>query len=83
MNAPPRLFAAITVILAIIISVSADTPEVNDIPTLAMRIKGSHASYIHRKPAPQEFRMLCNIALLHQAKGIFPYNCGQVLHFQQ
>ncbi len=31
-------------------------------------------SYRHRKPASQEFRMLCNLALLHQAKGIFPYN---------
>ena len=33
-----------------------------------------YPSYCHRKPAPQEFRMLCNLALLHQAKGIFPYN---------
>ena len=33
-----------------------------------------YKSYWHRKPAPQEFRMLCNLALLHQAKGIFPYN---------
>jgi len=33
-----------------------------------------YPSYLHRKPAPQEFRMLCNLALLHQAKGIFPYN---------
>ena len=31
-------------------------------------------SYRYRKPASQEFRMLCNLALLHQAKGIFPYN---------
>ncbi len=34
----------------------------------------AYPSYMHRKPAPQEFRMLCNLALLHQAKGIFPYN---------
>ncbi len=33
-----------------------------------------YKSYTYRKPAPQEFLMLCNIALLHQAKGIFPYN---------
>ena len=33
-----------------------------------------YQSYWHRKPAPQEFRMLCNLALLHQAKGIFPYD---------
>ena len=33
-----------------------------------------YESYWHRKPAPQEFLMLCNLALLHQAKGIFPYN---------
>ncbi len=34
----------------------------------------SYESYTSRKPAPQEFRMLCNLALLHQIKGIFPYN---------
>ena len=33
-----------------------------------------YRSYYHRKPSPREFRMLCNLALLHQAKGIFPYN---------
>jgi hypothetical protein len=33
-----------------------------------------YQSYTRRKPAPQELRMLCNLALLHQAKGIFPYN---------
>lgn len=33
-----------------------------------------YESYRYRKPAPQEFRMLCNLALLHQIKGIFPYN---------
>ena len=39
----------------------------------------SYASYTHRNPAPQEFRMLCNLALLHQIKGIFPYNlCSYV-----
>ncbi len=31
-------------------------------------------SYNHRTPAPQEFLMLCNLALLHQAKAIFPYS---------
>ncbi|MGM0628246.1 MAG: hypothetical protein ACQETZ_08805 [Candidatus Fermentibacterota bacterium] len=31
-------------------------------------------SYLYRNPTPQEFRMLCNLALLHQAKGIFPYS---------
>jgi hypothetical protein len=31
-------------------------------------------SYTYRTPAPQEFRMLCNLALLHQAKGLFPYS---------
>jgi len=36
-------------------------------------------SYRHRKPAPQEFRMLCNLALLHQAKGIFPYNLSSYI----
>ena len=40
-------------------------------------------SYWHRKPAPQEFRMLCNLALLHQAKGIFPYNLCSYLEFDQ
>ncbi|RKZ07590.1 hypothetical protein DRQ25_11225 [Candidatus Fermentibacteria bacterium] len=40
-------------------------------------------SYWHRKPAPQEFRMLCNLALLHQAKGIFPYNLCSYLQFDQ
>ncbi|MBD3370502.1 hypothetical protein GF402_09095, partial [Candidatus Fermentibacteria bacterium] len=34
----------------------------------------SPESYLWRKPAPQELRMLCNLALLHQAKGILPYN---------
>lgn len=38
-----------------------------------------YSSYLHRKPAPQEFRMLCNLALLHQAKGIFPYNLTSYL----
>ncbi|MCK5117518.1 MAG: hypothetical protein KAR44_13030, partial [Candidatus Aegiribacteria sp.] len=38
-----------------------------------------YQSYWHRKPAPQEFRMLCNLALLHQAKGIFPYNLTSYL----
>ncbi|MBD3276948.1 MAG: hypothetical protein GF388_01495, partial [Candidatus Aegiribacteria sp.] len=33
-----------------------------------------YRSYYHRKPSPREFRMLCNLALLHQARGIFPYN---------
>ena len=41
---------------------TADPPEMD------------YPSYAHRKPAPQELRMLCNLALLHQAKGIFPYN---------
>lgn len=31
-------------------------------------------SYTYRTPAPQEFRMLCHLALLHQAKGLFPYS---------
>jgi len=36
-------------------------------------------SYLYRTPTPREFRMLCNLALLHQAKGIFPYNlCSYV-----
>ena len=36
-------------------------------------------SYLYRNPTPQEFRMLCNLALLHQAKGIFPYSlCSYV-----
>lgn len=30
-------------------------------------------SYNYRIPTPAEFRMLVNVALLHQAKGIFPY----------
>lgn len=33
-----------------------------------------YLSYTYRTPAPQEFRMLCNLALLHQAKGLFPYS---------
>ncbi|MCK5116898.1 MAG: hypothetical protein KAR44_09885, partial [Candidatus Aegiribacteria sp.] len=39
----------------------------------------AYHSYMHRKPAPQEFRMLCNLALFHQAKGIFPYNLTSYL----
>jgi len=33
-----------------------------------------YTSLLWRTPAPQEFRMLCNLALLHQAKGVFPYS---------
>jgi len=31
-------------------------------------------SYTYRLPSPSEFRMLCNDALMRQAKGIFPYS---------
>ena len=34
----------------------------------------SYGSYAYRIPTPAEFRMLCNVALLRQAKGIFPYS---------
>jgi hypothetical protein len=30
-------------------------------------------SYLYRIPAPAEFLMLVNVALMHQAKGFFPY----------
>ncbi len=33
----------------------------------------TYESYAYRIPSPAEYRMLCNIALLRQAKGIFPY----------
>lgn len=33
-----------------------------------------YKSLTWRKPAPQEFLLNCNLALLHQAKGIFPYS---------
>ncbi len=33
-----------------------------------------YPSLLWRKPAPQEFLMSCNLALMHQAKGIFPYS---------
>ncbi|NLP06059.1 hypothetical protein GX411_08940 [Candidatus Fermentibacteria bacterium] len=33
-----------------------------------------YASYNYRIPSPAEFRMLCNLALLRQAKGVFPYS---------
>ena len=33
-----------------------------------------YPSLLWRKPAPQEFLLNCNLALLHQAKGIFPYS---------
>jgi hypothetical protein len=33
-----------------------------------------YLSYRYRIPTPFEFRMLCNVALMHQAKGIFPYS---------
>jgi hypothetical protein len=42
-----------------------------------------YLSYYHRKPAPQEFRMLCNLALLHQAKGIFPYNVCSYVEYDE
>lgn len=32
------------------------------------------SSYRYRLPSPAEFRMLCSLALLRQAKGIFPYS---------
>ena len=38
-----------------------------------------YRSYFQRKPASQEFRMLSNLALLHQAKGIFPYNLSSYI----
>jgi hypothetical protein len=38
-------------------------------------------SYAYRTPAPQEFRMLCNLALLHQAKGLFPYSLASYLTY--
>jgi hypothetical protein len=34
----------------------------------------NYATYTYRIPSPAEFRMLCNVALLRQAKGIFPYS---------
>jgi hypothetical protein len=34
----------------------------------------SWPSYRYRMPTPAEFRMLCGIALLRQAKGIYPYS---------
>ena len=33
-----------------------------------------YPSMLWRKPAPREFLVSCNLALLHQAKGIFPYS---------
>lgn len=33
-----------------------------------------YPSLLWRKPAPQEFLLSCNLALLHQAKGLFPYS---------
>ncbi len=36
-------------------------------------------SYNYRTPAPQEFRMLCHLALLHQAKGLFPYSLASYI----
>jgi len=38
-----------------------------------------YTSYRYRNPAPQELRMLCNLALMHQAKGIFPYNLSSYI----
>ncbi|MFO7949035.1 MAG: hypothetical protein R6U36_01555, partial [Candidatus Fermentibacteraceae bacterium] len=37
-------------------------------------------SLLWRNPTSQEFRMLCNLALLHQAKGIFPYSLCSFIH---
>ncbi|NWG74991.1 MAG: hypothetical protein HXY24_10355 [Rubrivivax sp.] len=34
----------------------------------------AYISYKYRLPSPAEFRMLCHLALLRQAKGIFPYS---------
>ena len=34
----------------------------------------SYTSYLYRIPTPVEHRMLTNLALMHQAKGIFPYS---------
>ncbi len=33
-----------------------------------------YPSYTYRLPSPAEFRMLCNDALMRQARGIFPYS---------
>jgi hypothetical protein len=33
-----------------------------------------YESYSYRIPSPAEFRMICNVALLRGAKGIFPYS---------
>lgn len=33
-----------------------------------------YGSYTYRLPSPAEFRMLCHLALLRQARGIFPYS---------
>ena len=33
-----------------------------------------YVSYSYRTPAQQEFLMLCNLALLHQIKAMFPYS---------
>jgi len=38
-----------------------------------------YISLTWRKPAPQEFLLGCNLALLHQAKGIFPYSLRSYL----
>ena len=34
----------------------------------------SYTSYTYRIPSPAEFRMQCNLALMMQARGIFPYS---------
>ena len=38
-----------------------------------------YPSYQYRTPNPQEFRMLCHLALLHQAKGLFPYSLASYI----
>lgn len=47
----------------------------------AMREAGDlyYQSLMYRQPSIAEFRMLCNLALLHQMKGIFPY-CVRSFH---
>ena len=42
-----------------------------------------YISYLRRNPSSQEFLMLCNLALLHQAKGIFPYNLCSYMEFDE
>jgi hypothetical protein len=46
--------------------------EIETVPTPDTTI--AYTSYSYRIPSPAELRMLCNLGLIRQAKGVFPYS---------